>query len=1282
IGEICVSGIVALGYFKDEKQTKEKFVPNPFSQSNNDKILYKTGDLAYYNENHDLVYYQRKDFMVNIHGYRVEPVEVEQALLKIEGISKSVCSGFDVSKLTGIDNDMRLYAGYLSDKPIDEEFIRKKLKDFLPDYMIPSVIERINNVPLNNSGKVDRKNLIPSNINELFRQVKEIIKPSNDLEQQIFDISVEILGYSAFGVTNSLISIGFTSLSLINLLAKIFDDYNIEIELTNLLENDTNIISICEQIRELSEMDYVKHESREFYPLSSQQWLDYIHDLKSQDKTFYNYNINGFLFFKNMDAMDLKEALLKTVDMHPYMKTQLIKDNKSNRIYQKHYNTIVNHDNIEIQKAQKDINTKLELENFIEISNLINTPLYHFKIIYNLDGCYLFYDFKHMIVDAFSLKIFFDDLNKIVFDEVDLKEEEFTYYDYVLDELEFKKSKQYEVDEKYFKNKLVDFNGVDFINGDKDNYKQNYSINKVLKTKIENFNEVQTLSKSLNITPNVVILGACLIAISKFSYSHDILTSIIVNNRHNIIFKDSIGFFASSSFLYYKINKAFNVSDYLLNLNDEYQELLKHIHYPLSDLVEKYPDIHSEIAFNYVDIDLSNLYDNMGTGEFSDFRFHIKVENMGEFFNLVVSYDDIIYSSDFVNEFLNSVKRLLHYFIKDNNRLLNSIPLIDYMDNVVIEEVDNAPVTTAFKKCVRDYADKVAFISNDGSYTYKDLDYHSNKIANALIKRGVVVGDVIGVMLKRDSRLINTIFGVIKSGACFLLIDPDFPRHRIELMIKSSDAKYVINNEKIFDNSLLVDELLLEDNDLNPNLNLNGDELLYISFTSGSSGEPKGVLITHEAVTNRNSQKNVPLTYIKDFRSLLSFTTVSFVLFPTELFLTILNDVIFVLADDKSKNNPILLSKLIKKHKIGQFILTSSLLETLINDENFKNNMGELNFALSLAGEAMTEKLFNLLQNTMRNTLICVSYGATELVGEGSFKVLDNLDDIGKSTPLFNYLAMITDLDGQPLPNGVVGELWFGGSSIAKGYLNDLKLTEEKFITIDGIRFFKTGDLARSEKTGDLKIFGRIDKQIKLHGQRMNPVEIENIINQYKFIDSSVVILKVKDNNTFLCGYLKLNKTLENNEFNLFKNELLTFLSDRLPHYMVPQYLKNLDEFPLTSTGKIDINKLPDPDFTINEIVSPSTSLEKEIFGISSDILGHDNFGANNNLLNIGFTSLSLIKLSTKIFENYGVELQLSELLNDNVNIQIISKKIEESSKIKHVEHEPREYYPLSPQQL
>ncbi|MDR2622960.1 MAG: AMP-binding protein [Methanobrevibacter sp.] len=254
VGEICVSGNIALGYFKDEKLTKEKFILNPFSKSDDDKILYRTGDLAYYNESNDLVYLQRKDFMMNVHGYRVDPSEIEQETLKIDGITKSVCVGFDASEITKIANDTRLYLGYVSDKVFYEDFIKIKLKEVLPKFMMPSVIQAIDTIPLNDSGKVDRRNIVPENIGELFQkksQERVYIAPRNDNEKLLVKIFGEILNLdeNLISITDDFFYLGGDSLQAGELLTRINEVFNKQLVYFGVFRTHRTVLSLSEFIR-------------------------------------------------------------------------------------------------------------------------------------------------------------------------------------------------------------------------------------------------------------------------------------------------------------------------------------------------------------------------------------------------------------------------------------------------------------------------------------------------------------------------------------------------------------------------------------------------------------------------------------------------------------------------------------------------------------------------------------------------------------------------------------------------------------------------------------------------------------------------------------------------------------------------------------------------------------------------------------------------------------------------------------------------------------------------
>ncbi|MDR2544160.1 MAG: AMP-binding protein [Methanobrevibacter sp.] len=255
IGEICVSGNIALGYFNDEKLTKEKFVPNHFSKSENDKILYRTGDLAYYNKNNDLVYYQRKDFMINLKGYRVDPSEIEQNILKIGGITGAVCASFNASKITKIADDTRLYLGYVSDKVFYEDFIKFKLKEVLPDFMIPSVIQAIDQIPLNNSGKIDRQNIVPENIVELFQEKnleRFYVAPRDDTEKLLVKAYSEILNLdeNLISITDDFFYLGGDSLQASKLLIKINKILNKQIVNFGVFRTHSTVLSLLKFIED------------------------------------------------------------------------------------------------------------------------------------------------------------------------------------------------------------------------------------------------------------------------------------------------------------------------------------------------------------------------------------------------------------------------------------------------------------------------------------------------------------------------------------------------------------------------------------------------------------------------------------------------------------------------------------------------------------------------------------------------------------------------------------------------------------------------------------------------------------------------------------------------------------------------------------------------------------------------------------------------------------------------------------------------------------------------
>ncbi|MDR3291144.1 MAG: AMP-binding protein [Methanobrevibacter sp.] len=608
-----------------------------------------------------------------------------------------------------------------------------------------------------------------------------------------------------------------------------------------------------------------------------------------------------------------------------------------------------------------------------------------------------------------------------------------------------------------------------------------------------------------------------------------------------------------------------------------------------------------------------------------------------------------------------------------------------------------------FERIVNVNKDEVILFANDANLTYGELNCKANCVANNLIHNGLNIGDRVIINLNRDSNLIYSILGVVKAGGVFILTKPDFPIERTNFLIKDSGAKFIIVNndfkyDKNFNTKIIYITSIfnqLNTNYHNPSIDLISSDIFSIMYTSGSTGEPKGVILTHEALINNvifseyNSITSVFLN--NNINSYLLSTAVSYTPFYITLFLCLLNDISIVFANEEVLQNPKKLFNLFNKANFKSICTVPSFIQLYLDNKDFHDLINQLKIII-LAGEKLNSNLVRKIYEINKNIRLYNSYGTTETMFSNIKLIKENDKVISVGKPLLNVLEMVVDINGNNLSPDFVGELWVGGLSLGKGYWNNNELTNEKFIKFNGIPYFKTGDLAKYDNNGDYFILGRVDDQLKLHGQRIESDEIINNLPLNCGLKESVArIQKINNENVLSLYFTTKDKLMDNNRFD-FKKIIRDELQSKLPIFMVPQIYVYLDEFPKTVSGKIDVMKLPRPKFTdlfINDIVLPENDIEKNIWGFCSEILGFDDFGVTNSLLSIGFTSLSFIKLSLKILEKYSVEINLSFLLKTNVSIRSISYDILNQSSKKNNEnsmnnekYEKRELYPLTYQQI
>ena len=865
---------------------------------------------------------------------------------------------------------------------------------------------------------------------------------------------------------------------------------------------------------------------------------------------------------------------------------------------------------------------------FLTLQKDIKFPL-HFRINKNysdkkgLQSIFIEYDkscFVKREIEAMAEGI--NDLVKQVIEDSSKK-----CMEYNVSEVEFFRA------ENYYNNLINSFDNSTAISPDVSGDKINY---KIISKSID-MDKLKNLSNEYRLSKEKFLLATFLYNLTKFSFSKDIL---VAYNR-----------VAAG----YHFNTDLTVSEYL---NDFKQTFEEYNNYPL--LNNKKLNFESEILFFVDDYDTKDykLVFNFESGKIN------------------ISYDESFYSEELMEAFLDAMDVLLDRF-SSADELLKNISIkkeIDLDDDFEIELANEGIVNIVFENIVSENPQKTILYGEDGELTYDELNKKANRIANALIKRGVAIEDRIMFMMRRNTDLIAAVLGIVKAGAAFIPIDPKYPKNRINQILDDSDSKFVITSSEIDydgENRIDVDELLAESDDSNPQIELTHDNLCFLIYTSGSTGKPKGVMITHRGITNyvANVGENVPIYELNHkCNKFISISTVSFIVFLREIFGTILNGLPVVFANDEESVDPLELVKLFKKTGAEGFGSTPTRLLEYLQLEEIQEVVGQCKVII-VGGEGFPPVLFERLSK-YTDADIYNSYGPTEVTIASHYKLIDS-PEVTAGWKMLNVVDKIMDIDGNQLPSNVFGEIYVGGAGIARGYLNNPEQTEKVFMQINGIPYYNTGDLGKKDSAGELYVSGRNDTQIKLRGLRIELSEIEWAIANYDDVTLSKVVVKKLNNVEQLCAYFTASSSID-------INGLKQHLIDSLPEYMVPSYFTQLEAFPKTPNGKTDFKNLPDPEIDMDEFIKPRNDIEHELFDIVSEILGIEEFGVNTDLFAIGLTSLSVIKLTSAIYNNLNAQLNVTEILNYKTIERIASQIKIEDEEVSEVQ----ELYPLTSNQL
>ncbi len=636
----------------------------------------------------------------------------------------------------------------------------------------------------------------------------------------------------------------------------------------------------------------------------------------------------------------------------------------------------------------------------------------------------------------------------------------------------------------------------------------------------------------------------------------------------------------------------------------------------------------------------------------------------------------------FIQNYMNIYNQTLTYFLEDKkldmlisrfifNNAKGNLKLFNHpLSNLnFINKSQN--ITKLFELQVDKNPNSTALVYNNLQFSYKKINIRANQLAN-FIKTNIEIGKThfVAFCLNRSEQMIISILAILKLGKAYCPLDPNFPKERIQyilndanpdIILVENDTKDIIKNiypeKQICINSKNILLKIHKQPYHNLNEPINSDNLTYLLYTSGTTGRPKGVMMGQASCVNRILFM-IKTNEMTDNDSYLFKTNIIFDVSFSDIFCTLLSGGKLYITKKIFDINEI--ETLIKENNINICHFVPSQFKIFSNNVNL-NHLKSLN-KIMISGESIELRHFQRFLNQGKS--FYNYYGPTE-TGEVTVKVFSsprsdnklksNVSYIGKSFDHTNIYVLDKSL--QFLPICATGELYLGGICIAEGYLNNSELTNEKFIDNPyqtdieknlniNSKLYKTGDLVRLTENGEIEYIGRIDNQIKIRGHRIELSEIENVMLTYPGMNQVAVIAKSlqketseNDNNkTLICYYVAYNPiSIEN---------LNSYLSTKLPDYMVPIFYEKIDQLPLNSSGKLNIKALPEPSFEKNEQYMPSRNeLERNLCDVWEKVLSlpSGKIGISDDFFRIGGNSINAIELLHKINKNFDVNISLAE---------------------------------------
>jgi amino acid adenylation domain-containing protein len=1262
VGELCISGAsLAKGYLNQAALTTEKFIANPFekippnsplkkggiSSTDITQRLYKTGDLARYLPDGNIEHLGRNDFQVKIRGYRVELSEIEQYLLQYSGIKQVVV----------VVKNHQLIAYYVANTTLNESAIFNYLSEFLPDYMLPTILVFLEKFPLNTNGKLDRQALPQPE----FKHQDDYIAPQNKIEKTICAVCAEIfnLPADAMSVKANFFRLGGNSILAMQFAHRLGRCFNIYLPVAEIFQSKS-IEKLAQTIKTISSKNIIirRARMRRDYPLSFAQERLWFIEQYEQGTTAYHMprlvKLN-----KNISLEALSLALKTIVKRHTILRTIFVQ-NKKGHEYQVTKNEPLT---IKIKRCstlneyhqylQQEINQPFNLRQEYPI---------RVSLVETIEEFYLLITLHHIASDGWSTDIFQKELVMLyehyqLGKPLTLPKLSIQYRDFAVWQRNFCCDTEMEKQSDYWRTRLANYEILHLATDKPRPTSLNYegasftfSLSQELSTQLRNF------SQTHGYTLYTVLLAGFYVLLNQYSGQEDIMIGTPVANRHYESIRDLIGFFVNML-----------VQREQLNMHQPITYLMRQIHEHLSE-AQRYQDISFEKLVQALNVerDASRhplfqvifAVQSFGDQEnFSDYYQPVDITQLHNTtrFDVEFSIDDsqpafqgrLVYSTSLFNEstmqqWVEHYKNILIQMVHESHKALKAYQVLsvnEYQQMIYDWNQthqffpQHKTIQQLFEEQVERTPHHIALVYKAIQWTYQALNEQANQLAHYLQATYTIKSDdLIALCLDRSDEMMIGILGVLKSGAAYVPMDPEYPEERIRFMLNDTQAKVAITQE-IYQK---IKKLSAKLSTTNPLHTTTSRDLAYVIYTSGTTGKPKGVMVEHRSVIN--TLFSLDKTYkLNPGEKSAAFCNYVFDVSVSEFFIPLFKGAELHILSNEVRKDSALISDYIQSYDIHYLYLPPVLLSTFpqLYYENLKGIIYAGEVCDASTGNYWSEQcqLFNY-------------YGPTEatIYALGKQIIQGDVHLIGK--PINNTVAYVLNNYLNPVPIGAIGELYIGGVGLARGYLNAPKLTAEKFIANpfeENKKLYKTGDLVRYLPDGNIEYIGRNDAQVKIRGYRIELAEIEQHLSEYPEINHAVVLVQTHKQSSayqYLVGYYVADNPLD-------ESAVLNYLSNHLPDYMLPTRLVFLEKLPLTINGKLDKNALPKSEWKNEEnYVAPRTQTEKGICVIYAEMFQFpiETMSINANFFRLGGNSILAMQAAHRLSQTFNVHLPIAEI--------------------------------------